>query len=154
MSLLASWIVRDMRSEDITHEHDFSFIRTLEALAPIGDVSIGWMRTAFARRKKLGMHQFVAVTPQGKVIGTATLLVELKFLHGCSTVGHIEDVAVHPGHQGEGIGKALVQACIARAKQVRSCYKVILNCKDGLVPYYEKFGFKHHESQMRLDLQA
>ena len=31
---------------------------------------------------------------EGKVIGCATLLIEPKFIHECSNVGHIEDVVI------------------------------------------------------------
>lgn len=34
-----------------------------------------------------------------KVVGSATLAVEHKFIHGAASRGRIEDVVVHPEHQ-------------------------------------------------------
>lgn len=142
------WQIRDLMPKDINT--DFSFYETLEALAPVGDVCIGWMKTIFARRKNRGIHTLVAVEG-GKVIGTASLIVEPKFLHGCKNAGHLEDVAVHKDHQGRGVGKALVEACIERAKKAK-CYKLTLDCQPGNVAFYEKLNFKLSEHQMRIDL--
>jgi glucosamine-phosphate N-acetyltransferase len=94
---------------------------------------------------------YVAVE-QEKVIGTASLLIETKLIHNGSKVGHIEDVAVHPAHQGKGIGKALVDHLVECCRNA-DCYKVILDCKEGVAPFYEKLGFHRHEIAMRLDLK-
>ena len=42
------------------------------------------------------------------------------------TIGHIEDVAVHPNHEGKGVGSAVVRAIVELARQ-SGCYKVILS---------------------------
>lgn len=86
-----------------------------------------------------------------KIFGVATLLVEKKFLRCGGIVGHIEDVAVHPDHQGKGIGKQLVQQLCEEAKKI-GCYKVILDCESKNIPFYEKLGFQLNDNHMRLDL--
>jgi glucosamine-phosphate N-acetyltransferase len=92
----------------------------------------------------------VIAVENGKVVGTASLLVERKFLHKGGRAGHIEDVAVHPNYQRRGIGKALVMHLVEEARK-RGCYKVILDCKDELAVFYEKCGFKRGQCQMRFD---
>ena len=71
----------------------------------------------------------------GRIVGAATLLVEPKLIHGWGRAGHIEDVAVAAGSQGRGIGAALVRACLDEAGR-RGCYKTILDCSDGVRPFY------------------
>ena len=85
-----------------------------------------------------------------RIVGAATLLVEPKLIHGGGRAGHIEDVAVASGSQGRGIGAALVRACLDEAAR-RGCYKTILDCTDGVRPFYEKIGFVRHSNEMRYD---
>jgi glucosamine-phosphate N-acetyltransferase len=86
----------------------------------------------------------------GNVVGTATLHVLEKLIGGGSFVGQIEDVCVSKSHSGKGLGQMLVNQLIEISKEAR-CYKVILNCDEKLVPFYEKNGFYQKEIQMRLD---
>ena len=85
------------------------------------------------------------------MIGTASLILEHKFLHRGGTIGHIEDVATHPAHVGKGAGSAVVRALVELARQ-SGCYKVILSCKDENIAFYSKIGFRRHDNGMRIDL--
>lgn len=95
---------------------------------------------------------YVAVEDNGSVVGAATLFVEQKFLHGGSKAGHVEDVVTHKDHQGKGIGSLLQRHLIAEAKRF-GCYKVLLDCKRNLIPFYGKFGYEVSDHHMRLNLQ-
>lgn len=95
---------------------------------------------------------YVAVEDDGNVVGAATLLIEPKFLHGGCKAGHIEDVATHKDHQGKGIGSLLQKTLIEVAKGY-GCYKILLDCEDNLIPFYEKFGYKKNVNHMRLNLK-
>jgi len=57
----------------------------------------------------LTRHGFVAVS-KGKILGFAALEIYSVKL------AELRSLAVSPDHQGKGIGKALVQACIDRAR--------------------------------------
>ena len=96
-------------------------------------------------------HQVFIYEHEGNIIGTATVLVENKLLHYGSRVGHIEDVVVDKETRLSGIGKQLIEKCVEFSRQ-RDCYKVILDCGDHNVPFYESCGFKEAEGCMRLDL--
>jgi predicted N-acetyltransferase YhbS len=85
------------------------------------------------------------------VIGTASLLVEQKFIHQGGMVGHIEDVSVRLGYEKRGIGTALVRHATEQARKL-GCYKVILDCSEHLIPFYAALGFRCHAVQMRTDL--
>ena len=84
------------------------------------------------------------------MVGTASLIVEQKFIHGGGLVGHIEDVAVHKDHWRKGIGTAMVDQLTKLASSMR-CYKVILNCFDEFVPFYTRIGYRRHDSGLRFD---
>ena len=86
----------------------------------------------------------------GRIVGASTLLVEPKLIHGGGRAGHIEDVSVGAGSQGRGVGAALVRACLDEAER-QGCYKTILDCADGVRPFYEKIGFVRHSNEMRYD---
>jgi GNAT superfamily N-acetyltransferase len=68
--------------------------------------------------------------PSKRIIATATLLVERKFLRNAGLVGHIEDVAVDPEQRGKNLGKRVIVALTEIAEKV-GCYKTILDCNEG-----------------------
>ena len=84
----------------------------------------------------------------GKIVGSTTLLIEQKFIHEGGKVGHIEDVVVSKEFEGKGIGMLLVMSLLTKA-QTMNCYKTILDCKNELIPFYERIGFKQESNQMR-----
>lgn len=88
---------------------------------------------------------------QNKIIAAASIWYMPKFMHNCGIVGQIEDVVVHPNHRHKGLGLSLIEHLINCAVS-RLCYKVVLNCADYNVPFYEKLGFRRHENQLRYDI--
>ena len=82
-----------------------------------------------------------------RVIAAATLFVERKFIRGCSRCGHIEDVVVDSTYRGLRLGKRVIEALVAAAREL-GCYKVILDCSEANVPFYEKCGLTRKEVQM------
>jgi glucosamine-phosphate N-acetyltransferase len=128
------------------------FIETLSFLRKINDSSQEKIMDTFHRMKKnADNYIYVALTDDDKVVGALTLLIEQKFIHGCGKVGHIEDVVVHGDFRGQGVARNLIKKAIEVAEKEK-CYKVILNCREELVPFYEKLGFGKHEIEMRLDI--
>lgn len=134
-------------------ESDFSrgFLEALGSLAPV-DLSPEEALTIWRERSTAGIHSVVAEA-DGRVVGTASLIVEKKFIHRGGMVGHIEDVAVHRDYLRQGIGTQMVEHLTKLAATFR-CYKVILNCHDHLVPFYDRLGYRRHDSGLRCDLQA
>ena len=86
-----------------------------------------------------------------KIIGTGKCFIEHKFTHGISKVAHIEDVVIDNQFNGKGLGKQIINELINFAKS-NNCYKVILNCNENNIKFYEKCGMKISDYQMRLDL--
>ena len=77
------------------------------------------------------------------IIGSGTIIYEPKIIHGCKKVGHIEDIVVHKDYRCFGIAKNILQKLMDLGKN-RNCYKIILDCKSELIPFYEKNGFHSH----------
>jgi glucosamine-phosphate N-acetyltransferase len=140
-------VIRELQEGDLSN----CLCDTLAGLAEVG-LSPAEMRAVMQERQRAGTHTYVAIDPATKdVVGTASLLIERKFIHRGGKSGHIEDVAVRRGHRGKGLAGALVQFAVSEARRL-GCYKIILNCFEQLVPLYASMGFRKHDLGMRLDL--
>ena len=111
-----NFVVREIQLKDLSR----GFFDTLTNLAPIGNL------TSQHERAKMILSEirsypfyniFVAVREDGELIGSITILIEQKFIHGGAKVGHIEDVVTRSEHEGRGVGKALVLKALDFAKQ-------------------------------------
>ena len=149
------------------NEYDFNcgFFETLSNLTEIGQISEN--REHFIsildgiNRYPNIYHVLVATIKSGNtinndtiseiVVGTASILIEQKFIHNGGYVGHIEDVSVHKKYEGKGIGSKLIKKCVDIAKECK-CYKVILDCDISKEKFYEKSGFKQSCISMRLNI--
>lgn len=147
--MVISYIIDELNEQHLEN----GFIETLSFLSEIDLIPQEKIIETFIKLKQnTNSNIFVAVTSEGKVVGATTLLVEQKFIHKCGLVGHIEDVVVHENFRGHGIANRLVEKLINVARKA-GCYKVILDCNEKLVPFYQKFGFKKHEIEMRFELK-
>lgn len=137
--------IRLMNATDLQR----GFLAALSALKPT-DLTDEQAVEIFRRRMRSRVQTYVGLMDD-RIAGTASLLIEPKFIHNGGTVGHIEDVAVHLAFQHHGIGAALVNHLLEVCRQA-GCYKVILDCEDTVIPFYEKLGFHRWERAMRIDL--
>ena len=71
------------------------------------------------------------------IVGSGTIIIEQKIIHGFGRVGHIEDVVISNQYQGQGLGRKLINFLINQAKN-NYCYKVILGCNNDKVNFYKK----------------
>jgi glucosamine-phosphate N-acetyltransferase len=136
--------IREIIEEDIEN----GFLESLDSLRKASDldkeVAKGIVRKIISDQN----HIIHVAENNGKIIGSTTLLIEQKFIHNGGYVGHIEDVVVSKEFEGRGVGIKLVKSLLEIAS-VRNCYKTILDCKNELIPFYEKIGFKQESNQMR-----
>jgi glucosamine-phosphate N-acetyltransferase len=146
-----NFIIREIQQADLEN----GFFKTLSNLAILGKI-----RDDLEQAKKILQEImsyplckiFVAVkNDDTEIIGSITLLIEQKFIHDGGKSGHIEDVVTRKGYEGKGVGSALVAAALAFARE-KNCYKVILDCSEKNVPFYEKVGFRRNEISMRYDI--
>lgn len=83
------------------------------------------------------------------IVASGSLLIEKKFIHGLSSVGHIEDIVVDCDYRGMGFGKQIVDYLVNKAK-INGCYKVILDCSEQNVEFYKKCGFDEKGIEMTI----
>jgi len=128
-------------------DYNTGFLQLLTQLTKVGDISQEqWEQRFRAMKSKEGTY-FISVLEDvhlQQVIGAATLVVEQKFIHGCSQVGRVEDVVVSDKYRGRQLGKLLLALAIVLARKM-DCYKVTLNCTDKMVKFYNGLGFKCEE---------
>lgn len=86
---------------------------------------------------------------KNKLVGSGTLLIEPKFIHGCAKLAHIEDVILDKKYHGMGLGKKLITFLVNTANQ-QNCYKVRLICKDEVKGFYERCGFQQNQVGMMI----
>ena len=136
--------IREMTSADLGP-------RFLETLAGLSEVGLSVREAEEVSRHRLGhgIRTYVALC-RGQIVGTASLLLERKFLHRGGLVGHIEDVAVHRDFRLRGTGTAVVGYATEEARKL-GCYKVILDCFEHLVPFYARLGYRPHNCGLRVD---
>jgi len=92
-------------------------------------------------------HNIYIIEKNNKIIASGTLLIENKIIHNFGKVGHIEDIVVDFNERGSGLGKLMINHLIETAKNL-NCYKIILNCNESNVKFYEKCGFVKKELEM------
>lgn len=140
--------IRQLNEEDLDSS---SFLETLSNLSDVKNLDASQAKNVFKRASQDGVYFLVATDDNNEVVSTVKLIIEPKFYHGGKPAGHIEDVVTRQGFEGQGLSQALLQEAIKVAKE-QGCYKIILDCKKELIPFYQKSGFTEHDICMRLDI--
>ena len=106
-------IIRQLKEHDLFN----GFLESLDSLRKASDLDKEKAEKIFKKiESDPNQVIFVAVLNE-KVIGSTTLIIEQKFIHGGGKVSHIEDVAVSQEFQGKGIGKKLITASLDFSKK-------------------------------------
>lgn len=144
-------MIRLLKKEDYE-----DYLELLRQLTDIGEVTQcsfeKFVRTQYpllnGANMVNSMIQIFVYEIDSKVIGCVTTILERK-LKGNTL--HIEDVVSHKDYRGKGIGADLMTHCIRFAKK-NNCYKIVLDCSDDIVGFYEKSGFKVSGNYMSIRL--
>lgn len=83
-----------------------------------------------------------------KIIASGTIIIEPKIIHN-SSVGHIEDIVVHQDFRGQKLAKIILDE-LKSYGSTKNVYKIILDCKQELLKFYEKNEFVLKGVQMAL----
>eukprot|EP00792_Barthelona_sp_PAP020_P010780 TRINITY_DN4492_c0_g1_i1.p1 TRINITY_DN4492_c0_g1~~TRINITY_DN4492_c0_g1_i1.p1 ORF type:complete len:147 (+),score=41.11 TRINITY_DN4492_c0_g1_i1:145-585(+) len=136
---------RTLQTEDI------HILELLNQLTTVGSISENEFIKQYSKIFQNPHHHVLVgtVVTNGteKIICCGTLLVELKFIHRCSSVGHIEDIVVDESYRGLGIGKQLIKELINTARN-EGCYKCLADCGNHNIGFYEKCGMNVHGNEM------
>lgn len=140
----------DLFCVDRLNKEDYykNFLQLLEQLTVVDANELNYENFC-ERFDEMNSHTFVVRNnSQDKVIATASVFIEKKFIHRLGKVGHIEDVVVDKEYRDKGLGKLIVDHCREYALNEHGCYKISLNCSENNIPFYEKCGFKQKGNQM------
>jgi GNAT superfamily N-acetyltransferase len=103
-------------------------------------------RRHFARiRQRSGFRLFVA-SVNSEMVGTYTLLIIEKLGKRGTPAGIVEDVAVLPSHQGQGVGRAMMEHARETCRRA-GCYKLALSSnlrREDAHRFYDSLGFERH----------
>lgn len=97
---------------------------------------------------------YVAVRDK-RIVGTFALLIMDNLGHLGTPSAIIEDVAVDPTLQGQGIGKKMMRHAIQLATE-NGCYKAVLSSnlkRNRAHAFYESLDFERHGFSFRIDVQ-
>jgi len=147
--------IRELVVDDL----DNGFLETLDNLLPdTSKLNRSKAKGLLAEIRSNPLHRiFVLVIPQRLsgsevVVGTTSLLVEPKFIFSGGRVGHIEDVSIRRGYEGMGLGSKLISHATQVAKGM-GCVKMVLDCSEETMPFYEKLGYSYQDNCMKKFLQ-
>ena len=89
-----------------------------------------------------GVAVFVSEA-DSKIVSTCMLITTPNLLRGGRQFGIVENVATHPGFQGRGHGRAVIDAALAEAWK-QDCYQVLMQsgrADPRVHRFYEACGF-------------
>lgn len=113
---------------------DWDELAALYRAAPLGSKTPQGLKTAFTN------SMFKCFVYEGdKLVGVGRALADGV---DCS---YICDVALLPSHQGQGLGRQIVDALVALSNGHK---KIILYSVPGKEPFYKKLGFKRMTTAM------
>ena len=144
-SMNMSFRLRPLERKDF----DNYFLGLLAELTAVGKLPLNWceQRLTMLTRDKQQEMVVIEDLANARVCAAGTLIVENKFIHECGCVGHLEDVVVHAGLRNKGLGKRIVERINEMAK-ARGCYKILVDCSQENIPFYEACGYKLKDAQM------
>lgn len=127
-----------------TGDYDKGYMSLLSQLTSIGDVDRDLFEERFRSMKACSDQYYIIVIEDltnGQIIGAASLVKELKFIHSAGWRGRIEDVVVNSNYRGKQLGKLLVETLTLLGKNV-GCYKLSLECVEDNYGFYNSHGYK------------
>lgn len=132
-----------LRPLRITDYHR-GYLQLLSQLTAVGNVTEEQFRRRFRSMQNTDPKSYYIVVIEdlnsGAIVGSATLVVEYKFIHSAGCRGRTEDVVVSREMRGRQLGKLLNYYLVEMAREL-GVYKMSLECKDKLITFYEQFGF-------------
>jgi len=123
------------------------FLELLGQLTTVGNISKDTFIKRLVNISKNSLHKIFVLEQDNKIISCATLIVENKFIHSCGRVAHVEDVVVHSGYRGMQLGKKIIDFLSQEAEKM-GCYKIILDCAEKNIKFYEKCLYEYKGAYM------
>jgi len=115
---------------------DLQELSRLYRIAPLGDKPPQALATVF------GNSTFMCFVHAGGVLAGAG-----RVLADGLDCAYLADVAVHPDHQGRGLGTAIIRQLVAFSREHK---KIILYANPGTEDFYGKLGFLRMNTAMAI----
>lgn len=96
-------------------------------------------------------HHIYLLYVDNCIFGCGSIVFEQKITYNFKYVAHIEDIVIDSKYRGLGYGNTLLDLLIDKCKD-KDCYKIILNCKEELIEFYQKCGFNFDSYCMRINI--
>jgi glucosamine-phosphate N-acetyltransferase len=121
------------------------YLLLLGELTTVSDLS----NEAFFKNIKeiKSMGEVIVGIEDETIVCSGTIIIEPKIIHGGRPAGHIEDIVVLEKWRNKGIAKELLEH-LRKIAIDKNCYKIILDCNERLIHFYEKSGFSKKGIQM------
>ena len=98
-------------------------------------------------KQSYGLEYLVGGEVAGFILGSSML-----FHYGRTF--EINDLAVHPDYQRQGIARKLMDACLADIKDQGMVGVHLITAGEGILPaFYEKYGFKKENEVILMGLE-
>jgi glucosamine-phosphate N-acetyltransferase len=124
-----------------------NYLQLLSQLTQIGHITPEEFSNIFA---KIQSQIWVFEDKHAKkIVASASILLEQKFIHEGGIVAHLEDVVVDKEYRGNQLGKKLIANILEKAQE-SGAYKIIADCKPELVSFYSKNGFEKKGEQIAI----
>jgi len=136
-------VIRDATDDDLP--------AVLRILAESGidggeSYSLDEARQHFAQIRKCPGFRLLVAVDGSEIVGTYVLQIVPKLGKRGTPVGVVEDVAVAPARQGQGIGRTMMAHARAACREA-GCYKLALSSnlrREDAHRFYESLGFERH----------
>lgn len=115
---------------------DWNELSELYRIAPLGNKAPADLALVF------GNSMFRAFAREdGRIVGAGRVLADGR---DCA---YLCDIAVHPVHQGRGLGRDIIERLLVRCRGHR---KIILYAVPGKEGFYERLGFRRMTTAMAI----
>ena len=124
-------------------DYSKGYLSLLSQLTKVGEYAIGTYEAQFDRMRSLpGVYYILVVedVSRERVIATASLVMELKFIRNAACRGRIEELVVDADYRQLHLGSYLLELLTVLSREL-GAYKITLDCKEALEGFYKKYGY-------------
>jgi glucosamine-phosphate N-acetyltransferase len=124
-----------------------NYLQLLSQLTQVGNICPEEFANIF--RKIQSQIWVIEDTLTNKIVASASIFLEQKFIHEGGIVAHLEDVVVDQMYRGNQLGQKLIANILEKARE-SGAYKIIADCKPELISFYSKNGFEKRGEQIAI----
>jgi len=136
-----NYIIRQLSKDDY-----LEYIELINKFRPIGtDITLEKYEEIYDEIFKNSI--IFIIEYNNKLIATAKLIIEQKFIHKLAKYGYIEDVIVDENYRKQNIGKDIIKYIVDYCKN-NNFFKITLSCNKNLINFYEKNNFEVYDIHM------